>query len=107
VVFRRGRTERLREGGTVVGLFENTPYEQAEIQLERGDLVLAFTDGVTEPENIYGEEFGEERVLEAVERSLYAPPEVIVDEVYRSVSDWTGSPELQDDMTLVIAKVEE
>jgi len=107
VVFRRDRVERLRTGGTVVGLFESTTYEQAEIQLERGDLVLAFTDGITEPENIYGEEFGEERVLEVVSRSLYAPPEVIVDEVYRSVSDWTGSPELQDDMTLMIAKVGE
>lgn len=107
VVFRRGRMERLREGGTVVGLFESTAYEQAEIQLELGDVVLAFTDGITEPENIYGEEFGEERVLKVVGRSLYAPPEVIVDEVYRSVSDWTGSPELQDDMTLVIAKVGE
>jgi phosphoserine phosphatase RsbU/P len=107
VVFRRDGMERLRCGGTVVGLFQGVTYEQAETQLQPGDLVLAFTDGITEPENVYGEEFGEERVLEVVRHSLHAPPEIIGEEVYRSVSDWTGSPELQDDMTLVIAKATE
>ncbi len=104
VLFRRNRIERLRAGGTVVGLFESTAYEQAEIVLEPGDLLLAFTDGITEPENTYGEEFGEKRVLEVAQRALHDPPEVLVEEIYRSISDWTGSPELQDDMTLVVAK---
>lgn len=104
VIFRQGRIERLRAGGTVVGLFVRSTYEQGEIQLEPGDLLLAFTDGITEPENIYGEEFGEARVLDVARRALNAPPEVLAEEIYRSVSDWTGSPELQDDMTLVVAK---
>ncbi len=104
VLFRRNRIERLRAGGTVVGLFAPTVYEQAEIVLEPGDLLLAFTDGITEPENTYGEEFGEKRVLEVAQRALQDPPEVLVEEIYRSISDWTGSPELQDDMTLVVAK---
>ncbi|MBZ5562602.1 MAG: PP2C family protein-serine/threonine phosphatase, partial [Acidobacteriia bacterium] len=104
VLFRHDRIERLRAGGTVVGLFASTEYEQAEIVLEPGDLLLAFTDGITEPENTYGEEFGEKRVLEVAQRALHDPPEVLVEEIYRSISDWTGSPELQDDMTLVVAK---
>jgi sigma-B regulation protein RsbU (phosphoserine phosphatase) len=107
VLFRRGKVERLRVGGTVVGLFSPLTYEQAEIQIQPGDLLLAFTDGITEPENIYGEEFGEERVLEVVRRALGAPPQILAEEIYRSVSDWTGSPELQDDMTLLIAKASE
>jgi sigma-B regulation protein RsbU (phosphoserine phosphatase) len=107
VLFRRGGVERLRAGGTVVGLFASTTYEQAEVQLEPGDLLLAFTDGISEPENAYGEEFGEERVLEVVSRALHAPPEVLAEEIYRSVSDWTGSPELQDDMTLLLARAVE
>jgi sigma-B regulation protein RsbU (phosphoserine phosphatase) len=107
VLFRRGGVERLRTGGTVVGLFSSTPYEQAEVQLEPGDLLLAFTDGISEPENAYGEEFGEERVLEVVSRFLHAPPEVLTEEIYRSVNDWTGSPELQDDMTLLLARAVE
>jgi sigma-B regulation protein RsbU (phosphoserine phosphatase) len=104
ILFRRGGIERLRAGGTVVGLFWPTSYEQAEVELEPGDLLLAFTDGITEPENIYGEEFGEARVLELARRALHAPPEVLMEEIYHSVSDWTGSPDLQDDMTLLVAK---
>jgi sigma-B regulation protein RsbU (phosphoserine phosphatase) len=79
-------------------------YDQAVIQLEPGDVLLAFTDGLTEPENIYGEEFGEERLLEVAQRALGCPLEMLADEIYRSVNDWTGSPELQDDMTMVVAK---
>jgi len=104
VLLRRGKVERLKVGGTVVGLFSPLTYEQAEIQILPGDLLLAFTDGITEPENIYGEEFGEERVLEVVRRALNASPQILTEEIYRSVSDWTGSPELQDDMTLLVAK---
>jgi sigma-B regulation protein RsbU (phosphoserine phosphatase) len=107
VLLRRGKVERLRVGGTVVGLFSPITYEQAEIQIQPGDLLLAFTDGITEPENIYGEEFGEDRMLEVVRRALNASPRILVEEIYRSVSDWTGSPELQDDMTLVVAKASE
>ncbi len=103
-LLRRGSVERLRVGGTVVGLFAPMEYQQAEVRLEPGDLLLAFTDGLTEPENTYGEEFGEERLLEAVQRASGGKPEEIVDEIYRSVSDWTGSPELQDDMTLILAR---
>lgn len=104
VLFRRGKIERLRTGGTVVGLFSPLAYEQSEIGLEPGDVLLAYTDGITEPENIYGEEFGEERVLEVARRALSGTAEFLVEEIYRSVSDWTGSPELQDDMTLLVAK---
>jgi sigma-B regulation protein RsbU (phosphoserine phosphatase) len=107
VLLRRGKVERLRVGGTVVGLFSSITYEQAEIQIQPGDLLLAFTDGITEPENIYGEEFGEDRVLGVVRHTMHASPQVLVEEIYRSVSDWTGSPELQDDMTLVVAKASE
>ena len=104
VLFRRGGVQRLTEGGTVVGLFSPMEYEQAIIELEPGDVFLAFTDGLTEPENIYGEEFGEERLLEVAQHALNSPLDVLVEELYRSVNDWTGSPELQDDMTLIVAK---
>ncbi|HUI43933.1 MAG TPA: SpoIIE family protein phosphatase [Terriglobia bacterium] len=104
VVFRRNRLLRLEGGGTVVGLFPSVRYEQVEIQIEPGDLLLAFTDGMTEPENSYGEEFGEERLLDVAQRARDAPPQALMEEIYRRVSDWTGSPELQDDMTLVVGQ---
>ena len=106
ILLRRGEISRLRAGGPVVGLFSQLRYEQAEVQLEPEDLLLAFTDGFTEPENSFGEEFGEARLVEAARRALGAPLEVLVEEICRSVADWTGSPELQDDMTLLVAKAQ-
>jgi len=106
VLFRRDRIQRLEGGGTVVGLFPSAPYTQTEIEIEPGDLLLAFTDGMTEPENTYGQEFGEERLLDVAQRARSSPPEVMMNEIYRAVSDWTGSPELQDDMTLVVAQAQ-
>jgi sigma-B regulation protein RsbU (phosphoserine phosphatase) len=88
----------------VVGLFPSAAYEVGEIRLEPHDLLLAYTDGITEPENTYGEEFGESRLLEVMRGMLNASPEVLATKVYRSVDEWTGSPELQDDMTLVLAR---
>jgi sigma-B regulation protein RsbU (phosphoserine phosphatase) len=104
LLFRDGEIERLRTGGTVVGLFPSVTYEVGEIRLEPHDLLLAYTDGITEPENTYGEEFGESRLLEVTRGMLNAPPEVLVTEIYRSVDEWTGSPELQDDMTLLLGR---
>ncbi|HEV2425656.1 MAG TPA: SpoIIE family protein phosphatase [Terriglobia bacterium] len=106
VLFRQNRIKRLEGGGTVVGLFPSVRYTQAEIEIEPGDLLLAFTDGMTEPENSYGQEFGEERLLDVAQRARSSPPEVMMNEIYRAVSDWTGSPELQDDMTLVVAQAQ-
>jgi phosphoserine phosphatase RsbU/P len=104
VLFRRGTIEHLKTGGTAVGMFSPATYEQAEIQLEPDDLLLAFTDGIIEPENSYGEEFGEARVLEIARRALSSPVEILVEEICRSVTEWTGSPELVDDMTIVVAR---
>jgi len=105
LLFRDGKVDRLRIGGTVVGLFPSAAYEVGEVCLEPEDLLLAYTDGITEPENSYGEEFGESRLLEVVAGMLNATPDAVVTEIYRSVNDWTGSPELQDDMTLLLARV--
>ncbi len=104
ILFRNGKTERLRTGGTVVGLLPSVTYEVGEISLQPHDLLLAYTDGVTEPENNYGEEFGESRLVEVTRAIIHASPEVLVSEIYQSVDDWTGSPELQDDMTLLLAR---
>jgi sigma-B regulation protein RsbU (phosphoserine phosphatase) len=104
VLFRSGKIERLQTGGTVVGLFSAVNYEQAEVILQPGDVLVAYTDGLVEPENSYEEEFGEKRLLDAVQRAANFPPEELAEELYRSVTDWTGSPELQDDLTLVVGK---
>ncbi len=104
VLIRDGEPQRLRVNGLVVGAFPFATYEQAEIELRRGDLLVAFTDGATEPENDFAEEFGEERLIELLVRHRSRPPREIIEEVIQAVSRWTGRPELQDDMTLVVAR---
>jgi sigma-B regulation protein RsbU (phosphoserine phosphatase) len=95
--------QRLDQGGTVVGLFDSLTFEEATVQLRPGDVFLAYSDGVTEPENDFGE-FGEERLLEMV-RTRWAQPLVRITEgVTAAVDDWIGDKEQPDDITLVLAR---
>jgi sigma-B regulation protein RsbU (phosphoserine phosphatase) len=105
VLFRDHALLRLDSGGTVLGLFPQVHYEQAEIQVRPGDVLVAFTDGLTEPENSYAEEFGETRLIATVREDLDSPPELVAEEVYRRITDWTGGGEPQDDMTMLYLKV--
>jgi phosphoserine phosphatase RsbU/P len=103
-LIRNGEAIRLNVDGTVVGAFPFAQYDESRIQLEPGDLLVCFTDGVTEPENVYGEMFGEERLLDTVTRNAHRPESEIIGIVTEAVEQWTGSPELQDDMTLLLAR---
>ena len=104
VLVRAGGLQRLDVNGTVVGAFPFAEYDESRIVLEPGDLLVFFTDGVTEPENEYGEMFGEERFLDLLVRNAHLGEEEIVRLVIESVREWTGSEELQDDMTLLLAR---
>ena len=59
-----GHIARLETGGMVVGLFNDVPFEQGTLEIEPGGLLIAYSDGLIEPENVYGEEFGTERLIE-------------------------------------------
>jgi len=101
---RGGTAHRLDVNGTVVGAFPFAEYSESRIALEPDDLLVFFTDGVTEPENEFGEMFGEERFLDLVVRNAHLGENDIVHAVIESVRAWTGSEELQDDMTLLLAR---
>ncbi|MGH9326772.1 MAG: PP2C family protein-serine/threonine phosphatase [Terriglobia bacterium] len=103
-LFRRNRLLRLEAGGTVLGLFPSIHYQQEQIELAPGDLLLAFTDGLVEAENSQGEEFGEERLADVIREMIDASPELLAEGIYRTIMDWAGSAELQDDMTLLYLK---
>lgn len=100
-LFRGDRLTRLDAGGTVLGLFPSVLYQQDLVRLEPGDLLLAFTDGLVEPENEYGEEFGDERLADVVREARHLPPDRLAETVYREVADWAGGAEPADDMTLL------
>src|SRR5262249_25444861 len=67
-----GTVRRLDCGGTVVGLFDQAQYEESSVELHRGEIFVAYSDGVTEPENDFGE-FGEERLIELVRENRNLP----------------------------------
>ncbi len=100
-----GKMERLEAGGTVVGLFEHASYQQGTVQLNRGSLLVAYTDGITECENAYGEAFGEERLAAIVRQHSGKFPEALIAEIMRQVDEWTAGAEQDDDMTLLVAKL--
>jgi sigma-B regulation protein RsbU (phosphoserine phosphatase) len=90
--------------GSVIGAFPSLVYEQQIILMEPGDLLVAYTDGITEPENEYGEDFGAIRLAEVVMRHRTAPPATIVDRVLEAVRNWDAASEQADDMTLMIVR---
>jgi sigma-B regulation protein RsbU (phosphoserine phosphatase) len=94
---------RLDCGGTVVGLIDGMSYEQASVQMKRGDILVAYSDGVTEPENDFGD-FGEDRLIEIVRRNRFLPLPVICELVLQALRDWIGAQEQPDDITLVLAR---
>ena len=103
VISEDGSSRLLSCGGTVVGLFDNLSFPEATVQLRPGDMLVAYTDGVTEPENDYGE-FGEERLIQLVRENRHLPLERITEIVTAAVADWIGDNEQPDDVTLVLAR---
>jgi sigma-B regulation protein RsbU (phosphoserine phosphatase) len=98
-----GCVRKLDAGGMVIGLFDNMQYEERAVELHPGDIFIAYSDGVTEPENEFGE-FGEERLLQLVRENRHLPLARISEEVTAAVMDWIGANEQPDDITLVLAR---
>ncbi|HYN83691.1 MAG TPA: SpoIIE family protein phosphatase [Pyrinomonadaceae bacterium] len=100
-----GHVERLDRGGTLVGAFEWARYEEAQIQLAPGDVLLVFSDGLSEAQSVTGEEYGEERLAEFAARGRHLSPGELRRAIYDEVDGWTGAQERGDDQTLVILKI--
>jgi len=94
---------RLDRGGSVVGLLDDLSWEQDAVHLSAGDILIAYSDGVTEPENDFGE-FGEARLLEVVRRHRHLSLDVISEQVIQTLRTWIGAQEQPDDVTLVLAR---
>jgi phosphoserine phosphatase RsbU/P len=103
IISPEGSIRRLDQGGTVVGLFDNLSFDEASVHLQTGDIFIAYSDGVTEPENDFGE-FGEERLIDLVRDNRELPLIEITDLVTAAVDDWIGDKEQPDDITLVLAR---
>jgi sigma-B regulation protein RsbU (phosphoserine phosphatase) len=104
LLLRDGDFTDLAVTGTVVGAFPFSIYEEQEVKLRSGDLLVAYTDGIVEPENEYGEQFGENRLRDLLGRYANRESDEIIARVMESVEQWTNSSELQDDMTILMVR---
>ncbi|MGH9671922.1 MAG: PP2C family protein-serine/threonine phosphatase, partial [Bryobacteraceae bacterium] len=95
----------LSAGGTVLGLFPEIKYRAEETDLRPGDLLVAFTDGVTEALNAEGEEFGEERLKDLLRGAVGAPAADISSALEDRMREWIGAAEQHDDLTFVVVTV--
>ena len=103
--FHGGEYRRLNTGGTVVGIFPEVVYEQEILRLADGDLIVAYTDGLTECPDINGEEFGEERLIQLVRDNLEMPVEDMKKKILESVLAWKSGEEQADDITMIIVRL--
>jgi phosphoserine phosphatase RsbU/P len=100
-----GACERLESGGPVLGVFAEPAFDQGSLPLQSGDRVVIFTDGITEAENEYGIEFGEQRLLDLIcgQRQLRASD--LEQRIVSAASQW-GQNRFQDDATLLVLAVD-
>ncbi len=96
---------RLETGGMVVGLMKEVPYSEGSVQLQDGDIFLAYTDGISEAMTAQDEEWGEERMLAATLKARALDAKQILQQVMSSADGFTASAPQHDDMTLMVMKV--
>jgi sigma-B regulation protein RsbU (phosphoserine phosphatase) len=98
--------ERLSTGGLPVGLFDQESYEEAAVALEPGDIVVIYTDGITEAKARSGERFGEARLAAAIERHVGESARAIHDHLLAALSAYRRGTLQADDLTIIVLKAE-
>lgn len=106
MLFNGNKAEKLAiSSGTLVGAIPNLSYTAREITLRPGEVLICYTDGVTEARNSADEKFSEERLSRVIERASNQPLEAMIDTVRREVSDFTGISVLDDDCALLSVRL--
>jgi sigma-B regulation protein RsbU (phosphoserine phosphatase) len=105
ILLRGSEVLRLENGGPPVGLFRFSQYSQEEIELQPGDTLVLFTDGISEAENHAEEEWGEDALIEAVRGSGGLAPDRTITRIMEAADAFAAGAPQHDDMTLVVARV--
>jgi phosphoserine phosphatase RsbU/P len=80
-------------------------YEENLLEVPADALLIGYSDGLIEPENVYGEEFGIRRLQEAAVRVQSSPPSSVAESLMTAAEEWAGSAEQADDMTVIVARL--
>jgi len=100
-----GKGIHLDKGGIVLGVVEDYGYQEGCVDVPADAVLIGYSDGLVEPENAYGEEFGVSRLEAAAQRVRQATPKKIAESLMTTAEEWSGSPEQADDMTVIVAKL--
>jgi len=96
---------RLETGGPVVGLLPSFPYTQATVELQPGDVLVAFTDGISEAMNASDQEWGEDQLIECVWRAAGCDARQALAQILAGADEFAAGAKQHDDMTLIVLKV--
>jgi sigma-B regulation protein RsbU (phosphoserine phosphatase) len=99
-----GGRQRLSTGGIVLSILDDFPYEEETVSLDPGDLLVIYTDGITEAINSREEQFGEMRLAEVIDAHRNAPAAEVIDQIISSVRRYAAGAPQMDDMTLVAVR---
>jgi sigma-B regulation protein RsbU (phosphoserine phosphatase) len=100
-----GKAQHLDVGGIVLGIVDDYDYKEGCVDVPPDAVFIGYSDGLVEPENAYGEEFGVSRLEAAAQRVRHAAPKRIAESLMTAAEEWSGSPEQADDMTVIVAKL--
>jgi sigma-B regulation protein RsbU (phosphoserine phosphatase) len=104
---RRMDVEELATGGMIIGMFSQAEYQEGRLMLDPGDVVVAFTDGVTEAMNEADEEFGDERLKSLLCQIAPLPISAMAQCLSAELRDWIGRAPQHDDLTFLILKIQQ
>jgi sigma-B regulation protein RsbU (phosphoserine phosphatase) len=104
ILVQEGKVIRLEEGGAVIGLLDNCEYAQGSVTIRPGDCLLAFTDGISEAMNEEDEEWGEERLIEALHAYPGGSANDLLLHLFDKATTFAGTAPQHDDMTLVVVR---
>jgi serine phosphatase RsbU (regulator of sigma subunit) len=104
LLIKRYETRRLEQGGTVLGLFPQATYDEETVQLEPGDVIVAFSDGVSESMNLAGDQYEESRIEACVRSNLDKSPSEILEALLADVRTFSEGTPQHDDLTALILK---
>ncbi len=100
-----GKPQHLDVGGIVLGIVDDYDYKEGCVEVPPNAVVIGYSDGLVEPENAYGEEFGVSRLEAAAQRVRQASPRKIAESLMTAAEEWASTAEQADDMTVIVAKL--
>ena len=103
LIGRRG-VQRLERGGLITGAFVQASFDEETIQLDPGDVVVAFSDGLTEAQNAEGEDFGDDRLVAVVQANRNREPAVLLEALLQEANRFRGAADQNDDLTVLVMR---